>query len=100
MGDLTLKAFVRRRIIEQYQTLAQTICLDSWFAFEIKHNVYQEFLVHTLSRRCQTKVLEEFSKVFNIVQLPLKHKRGIEGCYLEEGEFPPLEPYHGGLELH
>ena len=100
MRDLTLKSFVRQRIIERYQTLAQTIGLDSYFSFEIKHNVYQESLFHTLSRRCQTKVLEEFLQVFNIVQIPLKHKRGIKGCYLEGGEFPPLEPYHGGLELH
>ena len=29
MGDVTLKAFVIQRIIERYQTIAQTICLDS-----------------------------------------------------------------------
>ena len=100
MGDLILKAFVRQRIIERYQTLAQTICLDSSFTFQIKHNIYQEYLVHTLSRRCQTKVLEEFSQVFNIVQIPLKHKKRIEGCYLEGGKFPQSQPYYGGLELH
>ena len=54
--------------------------------------------------RCQEdsklRFYKNFFQVFNLIQIPLKHKRGIEGCYLEGGEFPPLEPYHGGLELH
>ena len=36
------------------------------------------------------------------VPLPLHlfPNRGIEGYYLDQGEFPPLEPHHKSLELH